>query len=370
MNIPLFKKMILAGVIAGAIYFSPKAKADVELVISGGNASSSILFDRATNLFGGTANFIATFNTSSSTVRTYKGTIPGYTTGNATNLGTVTLDLILNGAIGGLTDIVAQNPETTAAGSNLPPTVADSSTSPGAVGLDPSVLTALPVYVVPYVFIKNLSANSGDTAAITNLTPLQAAYLEGAGATIPATFFGGAGTNPVYFVGRNNQSAVRTEVDLNIGFTGQLQTYYTNGAPGSLPILDTTSQDPNGDFDPGLSSGSTLYNTVLAISNSIGTVAVSNAKAGAARLAFAGVPYSYSNVISGSYPLWFHEQYFYKNPGTAGALTPSQATVLQLFYGSITNSAYTVSSIYTNNYIPESALNVSRTLDGGPITLK
>jgi len=368
MKIPLLNQLLLAGAAAAALALTPAARADVELIISGGNASSSILFDRATNLFGGA--FTATFGTSSSTVRTYEGTIPGFTTGNATNLGTVTLDFILNGAIGGLTDIEAQNPETTAAGTNLPPNVVDSSTSPGAVGLDPSVLSSLPVYVVPYVFIKNISSGSADSAAITNLTPGQAAYLEGAGATIPASFFGGAGANPVYFVGRNNQSAVRTEVDLNIGFTGTLQTYYTNGVPGSLPILDTTSEDPNGDFDPGLTSGSTLYNTVLAISNSIGTVAVQNAKSGAARLTFAGVPYAYTNVVNGSYPLWFHEKYYFKNAGAAGALSAGQAAVLQIFYSSITNSAYTVTSLYTNNYIPESALTVSRTLDGGPITLK
>ena len=365
MKIPLFNQLILAGVTAAALALTPAAHADVELILSGGNASSSILFDRATNLFGGSGNITAAYGLSSSTVRTYQGQIPGYA-----NLGTVTLDFILNGAIGGLTDLENQNPETTAAGTNtLPPTVVDSSTSPGAVGLDASVLNALPVYVVPYVFIKNISAGSADSATVTNLTPLQAAYLEGAGATIPATFFGGAGTNPVYFVGRNNQSAVRTEVDLNIGFTGTLQTYYTNGLPGTPPILDTTSTDANGDFDPGLTSGSILYNTVLAISNSIGTVAVQNAKSGAARLTFEGVPYSYSNVVNGTYPLWFHEQYFYKNSG-AGQLTPGQSTVLQLFYGSITNAAYTVSSLYTNNFIPDAALHVKRTLDGGPITLR
>jgi hypothetical protein len=361
MKISAFKKLILTGTTVSALALTPQLHANVELIISGGNASSSVLFERATNLFGGT--FTGTFGLSSSTVRTYQGTIASQPT-----LGTVTLDFILNGAVGALQDIENQNPETTAAGTNtLPPTVVDSSTSPGAVGLNASVLTGLHVYVVPYVFIKNIGASSTDSASITNLTAFQASYLEGAAATIPATFFGGAGTNPVYFIGRNNQSAVRTEVDLNIGFTGTLQSYYTNGL-SNTPILDTTSTDPDGSFDPGLTSGSTLYNTVLAVSNSIGTVAVQNAKSGAARLTYQGVPYSYSNVVNGTYPLWFHEDYYYKNTG-AGQLTPGQSTVLQLFYGSITNAAYTVNAVYTNNFIPEAALNVKRTLDGGPITL-
>jgi hypothetical protein len=162
---------------------------------------------------------------------------------------------------------------------------------------------------------------------------------------------------------------VRTEVDLNIGFTGTLKSYYTNGIPGSLPILDTTSVDGNGNPDPGLSSGSLVFSTVLAVSNSIGPVAVQNAKAGVARLTYEGVPYSYTNVINGSYPLWYHENYYFKNTG-AGVPTAAQQTVINLFYQSITNAAYTVSSVYTNNYIPEAALLVKRGFDGGPITLK
>lgn len=356
-----FQKLILAGTVLAGLSLAPKVRADVEVVIAGGNASSSILFDRATNLFGGA--FSATYGLSSSTVRTYVGVIPGYTTGNATNLGNVTLDFVLNGAVQGLQDIEAGNPQSTAKGTDtLPPTLIDSSSTPAAAQVDPSVLNSEPVYVVPYVFIKNIGTSSADSAGVTNLTARQAVYLETAGATIPSTFFGGAGTNPVYFVGRNNESAVRTEIDANIGNYSGIITYYTNGV-SNLPQLD-------GSADPGLSSGSTLYNTVLAISNSIGTVSVSNAKSGAARLEYEGVPYAYTNVINGSYPLWYYENYYTLNSTQSGTPSAAQQAVINLFYSSITNAAYTVSSVYTNSYIPEPALLVKRGLDGTLIKLR
>src|SRR5215469_8131889 len=135
-----FVRLLLAG-IAGAVV-SPNLHADVEVLISGGNASSSVLFDRATNLFGGT--FTSTYGLNSSTVRTYAGHIPGYS-----GLGTVTLDFVLNGAVGGLLDISQGLPEAAANGNNLVPTFVDSSTSPDAVGVNPAQFTALPTYVVP-----------------------------------------------------------------------------------------------------------------------------------------------------------------------------------------------------------------------------
>ena len=164
------KKIIAVGLTLAGVAFTSSLRADVSLLVSGGNASSSVLFDRATNLFGGT--FSATYGTSSSTIRTYQGTIPGQS-----GLGTVTLYFNLSGAVGGLLDISAGNPEPTAAGSPVSsfiPTVVDSSASPEASGVDASQFasTTLPTYVVPYVFIKNSS--SADTAGITNLTQRQA----------------------------------------------------------------------------------------------------------------------------------------------------------------------------------------------------
>jgi len=341
----------LAGLIAPL-----QVHADVEILISGGNASSSVLFDRATNLFNGT--FTSTAGLSSSTVRTYAGhisSLPG--------LGVVTLDFVLNGAVGGLLDISQNNLETTATGGSLVPTLVDSSASPDVVGVDPSQFTTLPTYVVPYVFIKN--ANSADTAGITNLTQRQAALLESAGATVSATFFGGSSTNAIYFVGRNKDSAVRTEIDLNIQANG-FQTYTTNGL-GQI-VQDTTGLDQEGNVDPGQTSGSTLVSVVKLITNSIGTIAVQNLKSGVTALAYEGISYSTNTVQNGSYPLWGYENYYYLN----SLNDANQLAAIYAFYQTVTNSTFQsgTNPVFTNNFVPLPALKVSRNADGGPILPK
>jgi hypothetical protein len=348
-------KSLVAGFVFAGLAVTPSLRADVEVLLSGGNASSSVLFDRATNLFGGT--FTQVYGASSSTVRTYVGTIPGQT-----GLGTVTLDYVLNGAVGGLIDISQGNPETTAAGNSLVPTAVDSSTSPDVVGVNPALFTALPTYAVPYIFIKK--ANSANTASITNLTQRQAALLEAAGATVPASFFGGTGTNVIYFIGRNKDSAVRTEVDLNIQANG-FQTYTTNSA--GQPVQDTTSVDQEGNIDPGQTSASTLVNVVKILTNSIGTIAVQNLKSGVTPLAYEGVTYSTTNVLNGSYPLWGYENYYY----LATLNNAAQLAVINLLYNSVTNATFQSFSnpVFTNYFIPYSSVSaqLQPRSDGGPI---
>lgn len=348
-----FRIVIAAGAVASGLAFAPTLRADVEVLISGGNAGSSILFDRATNFFGGT--FTAVYGASSSTIRTYVGTAPAYP-----GLGTVTLDFNLSGAVGGLLDISQGNPETTAATNSLVPTLVDSSTSPDVVGVDPSQFTSLQNYAVPYVFIKN--SNSADTTGITNLTQRQAALLESAGATVPATFFGGNSTNVIYFVGRNKDSAVRTEIDLNIQANG-FQTYTTN-LSGAI-YQDTTNVDLEGNVDPGQSSGSVLVNVVKSITNSIGTIAYQNIKSGTTALAYEGVSYTTNTVQNGTYPLWGYDNFYYLTSNN----NASQLQVIYAFYQSITNAAYQTGSnpIFGNNFVPLGALKVTRNADGGPI---
>ena len=345
-------QFVAAGAALAGLIAPSQLRADVEILISGGNASSSVLFDRATNLFGGT--FTSTAGLSSSTVRTYAGSLPG--------LGTVTLDFVLNGAVGGLLDISQGNPETAANGHSLVPTVVDSSTSPDVVGVDPTQFSPpLPTYAVPYVFIKN--ASSADTAGITNLTQRQAALLESAGATIPATFFGGGSTNVIYFVGRNKDSAVRTEIDLTIQANG-FQTYTTNGA-GQI-VQDTTGIDQEGNVDPGQVSGSTVTALVKTyITNAIGTIAVQNLKSGVTPLAYEGISYSTNAVQNGSYPLWGYENYYYLKSLTDA----NQLAVIYALYQTVTNSTFQNSSnpVFGSNFVPNSALKVSRNADGGPI---
>lgn len=349
------KKIIAVGLTLAGVSFTPNLRADVEVLVSGGNASSSVLFDRATNIFGG--SFTSVSGASSSTIRTYVGTLT-----NNPGLGTVTLDFNLSGAVGGLLDISTGNPETRAQGGTFVPTVVDSSASPDVVGVDPSQFTSLATYVVPYVFIKN--SNSSDTAGITNLTQRQAALLESAGATLPATFFGGGSTNVIYFIGRNKDSAVRTEIDLNIQANG-FQTYTTNGL-GQI-VQDTTSVDLEGNVDPGQTSGSALLGFVKAITNSIGTVAVQNTGAGATILSYEGVPFSTNNVQNGSYPLWGDEKYYY----LTSLNNANQLAVINTLYQSVTNSTFqNTSSVFVGKFVSYSTLRVTRNGDGGPIIPK
>jgi hypothetical protein len=350
------KKSIALSAVVAALAFLPDLHAAVNVFVEGGSASQSVLYDRATNLFAG-GSFTST-GSGSSTVRRFQGTsanplLSGY--------GTITLDInVANGAIAGLQALVNQSAgsgDTNVLGTPTVPTFVDSATSPDAVGISSVAanLSAYQTYVVPVVFVRN--TNYPAVNAISNLTSRQAVALETS--LNPATFLGGATTNLVYFVGRNSQSAVRTEIDLNIFNSAYIETY-TNNAAG-LPVQDTSP-------DPGLSSGGTLANTVLALTNSIGEVAVQNIKTGLGAIAIDGVSYSANNVINGSYPLWGYENYYFITAPNSGAPSSAQQAVLDVFYSSVTNAAFQVSSTFTNLFIPTSSLRVSRSYDGGPIT--
>ncbi len=357
-NIKL-KKSIIAGLAVAGLALTAKLHADVSLFLEGGSASQSVLYNRATNLFaGGSFTTYPAGANSKTTVIEFKGTSLNPL---LTGAGTITFDYnVANGAVAGLQALATQAAgpgDTNYAGITQVPDFVDSATSPDAVGISSTAahLGALPTYVVPLVFVKN--TNYPVVNSITNLTSRQAVQLETT--LLPATFFGGNATNLIYFVGRNLESAVRTEIDANIFNTLQINTYATNGA--GLPVLDTSA-------DPGLSSAGLVVNNVLAITNSIGTVAVQNITTGLASIPIDGVPYSPTNVINGSYSLWGYENYYYITTGNAGALDSAKQTVLNVFYSSVTNAAFQVSSVFTNNFIPNSSLRVSRHSDGGPIT--
>ncbi len=356
------KKIIAVGIALAGLALTQNVRADVEVLVDGGNASSSVLFNRATNIFNNGSSISNVFGASSASIRTYKGTS---TNALLSSLGLITLDFNLSGAVGGLQDIAGQIPEPTAAGSNLPPTVVDSSTSPDAVSIDPTLFTALETYIVPYAFVKN--TNSTDTAGITNLTQRQAAYLEGAGKST-ATFLGGsgAGTNVVYFVGRNTQAAVRTEIDLNIFATG-FQTYTTNN---NQIVLDNYRTNTSGAYDPGEATGSAVVAVLGFITNGIGTVAIQNVKKPVAALSYEGVTYSAANVQNGTYPLWNPEYYYYLKSTVTGTPDASKLAVITALYQSVTNATFQVDPVYTNNFIPYTSLNVTRGFDGGPISPK
>jgi hypothetical protein len=351
------KKLILTGLALANLVLTPAVRANVEVFLEGGSASQSVIYDRATNFFSG--GTLTVKGGGSSTLAQFSGTS---TNPAVSGYGTITIDInINNGAIDGLQALVNQVPNAvdtnyTSGATPQVPTFVDSATTPGVVGVSSANLTALPTYVVPLVYIKN--TNSADTSAITNLTQRQAWSLENS--TLAANYFGSSSTNLIYFVGRNNEAAVRTEIDLNIYNTQTINTYYTNSS--GQPVLDTSA-------DPGLSAGGAVANTVLVLTNSIGTVAVQNIKKGLAALAYEGVPYSVTNVINGSYPLWGYENYYYITPGNTGTPSTAQLAVINTFYQSVTNATFeSTDPAFVGSFVPTAALQVSRGSDGGQIT--
>jgi phosphate transport system substrate-binding protein len=347
MKEPKFVKYIIAGLALAGFNSSSRAQT-TEVFFVGANASQNVLYACASNLLSGVTVNISTTN---STVRDYSGTIA--------SLGNVIIHFSLLGGIEGLQDLANQNTETTFSGSNLTPTVAVSSASPGAVGLSAAPFTILgPTLVVPYAFIKGSGLSS-----VSNLTQRQAAYLEGAAGTnsagaLPISFFGGTSTDPIYLVARNTASAVRTEIDANIEFTGTISTWTTNSLGQPIP-------DPAG----GQSSGSSIRSLLKVITNGIGTVAASDIST-FPTLSYEGVPYSITNVENGSYPLWGYENYYIIGSGGNGAPSPAQYQVITNLFSAVTNANFqTNSTVFVGNFAPLSGLQVTRSTDGGPITL-
>lgn len=351
-----FKNSLLAGLAVASLAAVVPAHASVEVFIEGGSASSGVLYQLATNILnGGTISA----NVANSVVRTYSGTS---TLPSLSGYGTITIDFNLNGAVGGLQNLTGGLTDTNIVGVSYPVTLVDSATSPEAVGINSTTahLQALPTYVVPLVYAKN--TNSIDTAGITNLTQRQAVSLE-TSSPLPATFYGGSSTNVVYFVGRNNESAVRTEIDLAIYNNATITSYVTNSA--GQPVIDPSSGDP------GFSSSGALVNTATVLTNSITEVAVQNIKKPLAPIAFEGVPYSTNNVQNGSYPLWGYENYYYIKSGYTGTPSTAQLAVINALYNSVTNASFQVpgNPVFSTYFIPTASLQVFRYAgsDGGQI---
>lgn len=349
-----FHKLLAAGVALTGLGLAAGANAQTEILIAGGNATQALLYDRVTNLFGGSY----TLHTASTTppVSTYTGTIPGYS-----SLGTVTIDFSLLGGVQGLSDLATQTAETTATGGSVVPSLAVSSASPIAGAVDPTYLSGTTTLEVGYAY-GIYSAESPALAAVTNLTERQANYFEGAnGPYFPAVLLGGTSTTtPVYLVGRNTSSAVRTEIDANIYFSGQTLVTWTNSSGNII-------QDSAG----GQSSGSSIRTLLQNIPNSIGTFALADVvgKNGFRTLNFEGVAPSVANIQNGSYPLWYYEQWFTNN-NPSYALQPNQYTVINLLLNAYTNSTYQTSNTnFTGGlYVPVANFPVQRSSDGGPIS--
>lgn len=350
-------KSLLAGLSAAACLLI--ARADVTLVVTGGNASKNVIFDRTQALLTGYTK------SGSGNVVSYKnGTSSGLNT-NLNGLGNITIHYVLNGAAGGIQDLLAQNPVATASGGNVVAQVAVSSTAPETIGIDSTPFTQTQTLVIPFAYVKNPNL-PGSIAGVTNLTQRQAAYLESAAGYLPTAFFGGSSTtDQIYLVGRNTASAVRQIIDANIYYTGSANLWLpngsaTNGVPLYAPVPDAAG---------GQASGAAITNALLHLTNAIGTLALSDAITGGETLiSFEGYQPSAANVINGTYPIWGYERWLVKNTG-AGQPSVQQATVISALIAAIVDNTYQHTAFFQNQgFVSLGDLQVQRSSDGGPIT--
>jgi hypothetical protein len=352
------KKLSLS-VGAGIALATSLPAAQINLVTVGGNATIKLVQDRIPHILTGA---VLANNATNTLIFRYTGTFGGKT---------VQWDWNLTGGAGAILDIANQTPVTLADNTTGIPVHAASVTAPETVGIDPSAFTQDPTLVAPLVFVKNPGPGN-DLANITNLTQRNAAYLEASGGFLPTGFFGGSPTstnipaNSLYFVGRSSISAVRQVVDANIYATGAIN-FNTNSAGQPVPYVDGLG-NPSG-----AGSGTEVANIVRVIPNSIGTVAAQDVGT-LPTLSYEGVPFSTTNVINGSYPLWGYERYIYYTPGTS-TLAPSndQLSLIQALETAVEDPTYqTTSSLFIGKFVSYDAINASVQrnfhVDGGPIT--
>jgi hypothetical protein len=339
------KKLTLAGLSAALLAPALQA-AEINLVTVGGNASIKLIQDRLKNagfLTGVTINN----NSTNSLIFNALGTFGGKT---------VDWEFNFTGGAGAISDIANSTPVTIENNSTAVPQLAISATAPETVGIDSSPYQEDITVVVPVAFVKN-----SDLTTVSNLTQRQAAYLEGAGATLPVGFFdGSATTNIVYYVGRNDLSAVRQLIDANVYFSGAAFNFTTNSL--GQPIQYLLGTEPWG-----AGSGSEVISIVKAIPYSIGTVAGQDIGT-QPTLSYEGVPFTTANVINGSYPLWGYERYIYNS----SSISSDQQNLINALESAITNPTYEATSpLFVGNFVSYAILNASvgRSFygDGGPI---
>ena len=342
-------QLLLAG-LSGAL-FTASAWADTTLVVTGGNASITLLYDRTTNAV--LANAVIVPSPTNANIRTFIGTIP-----SQPGLGKVTIHYSHLGAAAGIVALRDQVNVALATNAPAPAQVAVSSTAPETVGIDGSIFGQDYTAVVPFAFIKNPNLPNS-LGGLTNLTQRQVTYLEGASGTLPTVVFGGSSTNELlYFVGRDSSAAVRQILDASVYFTGTAANYTTNPVAGQPPILH-----PAG----GAGSGGEVKAIIGVLSNAVGTVAAQDIST-YTPLAYEGVSYSITNVANGSYPLWGYERWLHKSSGS-GQPSAAQLAVINALVSAIQDPAFqSTNSLFVGKFVSPSSMQVGRTSDGGPIT--
>jgi hypothetical protein len=342
------KKIILAGV-SGALLVPSLHAVSVSLVTVGGNASIKLVQDRLTNSSGGLLP-------GGTIVNNATNTLIFRATGNwgTTN---VIWDFNFTGGSAAILDIANQNHVTLQDNSSAIPVSAISIVAPETVGINSTALGIQQDYtlVAPLVYVKN---NGADLVGVSNITQRLAVYLESSGGTLPATYFGGATANPVYFVGRNTAAAVRQVLDANIFFTGSAINYHTNSS-GTIVAW------------AGSGSGTEVANNVKQIPGAIGTVGAQDVST-LTQLSYEGVPFTTANVINGTYPIWGYERYIYFPSPDSRAPSANQLAVIKALESLVSDSTYDhSSSFFVNKFVSYADVNASvyrsTTLDGGLI---
>jgi hypothetical protein len=269
----------------------------------------------------------------------------------------VTWDFNFTGGAAAILDIANQNPVRLADNTTAIPVNAISVVAPETVGINSTALGLQQDYtlVAPLVYVKNPGA---DLVGVSNLTQRLAVYLESSGGTLPATYFGGATANPVYFVGRNTSAAVRQVVDANIFFTGTAANYHTNAL--GQPVQWT-----------GAGSGTEVANNVKVILGSIGTVAAQDAGT-LPQLSYEGVFFSTASVTNGTYPIWGYERYIYFPAPDARAPSTTQLGLITALENAVSDPTYDHgNSLFVGKFVSYADVNAnvsrSTTLDGGLI---
>lgn len=353
---------ILLPVLAGFL-FAGAARSQVNLTITGSTSFRAITFDRVSSLFD------AGYSIWGDTTNVGPGTFSGTMSNAIPSLGNspVTFRCSFSGSGAGMlavennATIPTINPVTGAV-SNVAPDISMSDVYPEAAtpSINGSVFDQYIVGVIPFVWVVN-----NHLTGITNITREQAYLLmtasgvQGGFNGMPATYLGGSSTNPVYLTGRDSGSGTHITTQFDIGFYNQTPTMWgTSQTNAGLLILTN-----------GYSSGGNERVVIANNTNVIGYLGVSDALAIAANaniISYEGIPFSIGAVQTGAYPMWGYEHLVNK-PGAS--LSANQKLIRDALVSAITNQTYqTQNTLYTNSFVDQARMKVTRGADGGPIT--
>ena len=249
-------------------------------------------------------------------------------------------------------------------------------------------LSTLQVGVIPFILVKN----QGASANLTNITHQQAGTLFANGVvslgfiTGDTTIGSTSDTNKVAcLIGRYNGSGTRAAVFADTGY-GALKNssnykYSLTAGTGSTPAFTAVTPDPNigytsgsgikSDLGQNISQALLVDGATYGTGYAIGYLGVKDAygvtgnSAGALNLSYNGTPFSTNAVCNGSYTMWSY-QHLYNKSG----ITANQTTLKANIAAAIPANLGFGGALSSLVGIPVSAMNVERSVDGGPIGTK